>query len=201
MKTTFKFRAFLILLIAFTFSACDGDKDSPTYNTPTYTVTYEASTADSGAVPIDTTNYEENDTVTVLGNTGNLLKLQDDISLIFADWNTELDGSGTTFETGQMFNMGTEDITLYAMWVLPYVLPTTTTDISLGANSVLVDGNNAYIIAGTEFKILDVSDPLNPSLLGTFTHGYTDMRVEAQAIHNNIVWCVRSSSGGSGNAT
>ena len=125
MKTTFKFRAFLILLIAFTFSACDGDED-----TPTYTVTYQANTTDSGAVPIDTTNYEGNDTVTVLGNTGNLVKMQGDISLVFAGWNTQLDGSGTTYEAGQIFTMGTEDITLYAMWVLPYVLPTTATDIS-----------------------------------------------------------------------
>jgi hypothetical protein len=82
-----------------------------------------------------------------------------------------------------------------------YILPTSATDISLGADSVLVDGNKVYVVAGTAFKVLDVSNPLSPSLLGTVTHGYTDLRVEAHAIHDNIVWCVRSSSGGYGGAT
>lgn len=84
---------------------------------------------------------------------------------------------------------------------LSYLLPTLATDVSVPADSVLVHGNTAYIIAGTVFKVLDVSDPLNPSLLGTVTHGFTDTRVEAHAFQDNIVWCVRSSSGGTGHAT
>jgi hypothetical protein len=97
--------------------------------------------------------------------------------------------------------MGTGKVTLSAIWLPPYTLPTSATDISLGANSVLVDGSKVYITAGTAFKVFDVSNPPSPSLLGTVTHGYTDLRVEAHAIHNNIVWCVRSSSGGYGQAT
>ncbi|MFH2009223.1 MAG: hypothetical protein ABI333_21720 [bacterium] len=84
---------------------------------------------------------------------------------------------------------------------LSYVLPTAVIDVSLGINSVLVDQNLAYIIEGTQFKVLDVSDPLSSSLLGTITHGYTDVRVEAHVIRDNIVWCIRSSSGGFGQAT
>lgn len=85
--------------------------------------------------------------------------------------------------------------------ITAYALPSTATDISLGAKNVLVDGNRAYIIDGTTFKVFDVSNPLSPTLLGTVTHGYSDLRVEAHAIHNNIVWCARSSSGGYGEAT
>lgn len=168
---------------------------------PTYTVTYDGNGNTGGSTPTDNTNYEEGTTVTVLGNIGNLVQTQGGISQLFVGWNTQSDGGGTTYTAGQTFSMGTENIILYALWCPPYVLPTSATDISLGAKSVLVDGNRVYIIAGTEFKVIDVSNPLSPSLLGTVTHGYTDPRVEAQAIHNNIVWCVRSSTGGFGQAT
>lgn len=95
----------------------------------------------------------------------------------------------------------TQAYTVTVQFVAPYILPTTATDVSLGANSVLVDGTRAYIIEGTAFKVLDVSNPLSPVLIGSVIHGFTDLRVEAHAIYNNIVWCVRSSSGGYGAAT
>ena len=93
------------------------------------------------------------------------------------------------------------DVTVSIQCAAAYVLPTTATDVILGAGSVLVDGNRAYITAGTDFRVVDVTNPLSPSVLGTVTHGFTDLRIEAQAIHNNIVWCTRSSSGGMGLAT
>ena len=105
---------------------------------------------------------------------------------------TVSNGSGTVSDA---------DVAVTIQCAEAYILPTSATDISLGANSVLVDGNKVYVIAGTVFKALDVSNPLSPSLLGTVTHGYTDLRVEAHAIHDNIVWCVRSSSGGYGLGT
>ncbi len=103
--------------------------------------------------------------------------------------------------TGGTGTVAGTDVTASVQCTAAYVLPTTATDVSLGANSVLVNGNRAYLIAGTDFKVVDVTDPLSPSELGTVTHGFTDLRVEAQAIHDNIVWCVRSSSGGGGAAT
>ena len=83
----------------------------------------------------------------------------------------------------------------------PYRLPTTAIDVSLGAKGVLVNGSYAYVTDGTTFKALDVSDPLNPVTIGSVTHGFSDLRVEPHAVHNNIVWCIRSSSGGYGEAT
>ncbi len=103
--------------------------------------------------------------------------------------------------TGGTGTVAGADVTASVQCAAAYVLPTTATDVSLGANSVLVDGNRAYLIAGTDFKVVDVTDPLNPSVLGTVNHGFTELRVEPQAIHDNIVWCVRSSSGGMGAAT
>lgn len=93
------------------------------------------------------------------------------------------------------------DVTVTIRCTPPYILPTAATTVSLGATSVLVAGNKAFTIEGTAFKVFDVSNPLTPSLLGTVTHGYTDIIISAQAIHNNIVWCARSSTGGYGAAT
>lgn len=105
---------------------------------------------------------------------------------------TVTSGTGTVADT---------DVSVAVQCASAYVLPTTATDVSLAAGSVLVDGNRAYLIAGTDFRVVDVTNPLSPSVLGTVTHGFTDLRIEAQAIHNNIVWCVRSWSGGMGAAT
>ena len=200
MRTTFNSISVLMILTAFMFSACGGNSDSNVIISR-YTVTYDGNGNTSGSVPTDSTSYEEGARVTVLGNTGNLVSIQGGISFLFNGWNTESDGSGTSYTVGQTFDMGTEGVVLYAMWQVPYILPTSATDISLGAKGCLVDGDNLYVIEGTLFKVFDVSDPLAPVLLGTVTHGYTDLRVEPQAIHNNVVWCVRSSSGGGGAAT
>lgn len=78
----------------------------------TYSVTYDGNGSDGGSVPEDDNQYKENDTVTVLGNTGNLSKT----GYSFAGWNTASDGSGTSYAPGAEFPMGTEDVTLYAKW-------------------------------------------------------------------------------------
>jgi hypothetical protein len=86
---------------------------------------------------------------------------------------------------------------------VPYVLPTATTDVYLGARSLVLDGTKAYITvaADTSLKVLDVSNPLSPAVLGSVNHGYGDSQLAAHAVHNNIVWVVRSSCCGYGYAT
>ncbi len=81
-------------------------------NQPTYKVTYVSNGATSGNVPIDSTNYETGMTVTVLGNTGGLVKA----GSIFAGWNTQADGNGTGYAAGATFTMGSANVTLYAKW-------------------------------------------------------------------------------------
>lgn len=74
-----------------------------------YTVTYEDGGATSGSVPVDSNSpYEEDDEVTVLGNTGSLAKN----GYTFAGWS---DGS-TDYEAGDKFDMPAEDVTLTAQW-------------------------------------------------------------------------------------
>ena len=78
-----------------------------------YTVTYNGNGNTGGSVPTDTTNYEQGQTVTVLGNTGSLVKTGN----TFAGWNTEAGGGGTDRATGSTFAMGSVDVTLYAKWM------------------------------------------------------------------------------------
>ncbi len=88
------------------------EKDKNNTQVPTYRVIYDGNGNDGGDVPEDTMQYKEGDTVTVLGNTGNLVKL----NYTFQGWNTEPDRSGSEYNEGDTFVMGTEDVTLYAHW-------------------------------------------------------------------------------------
>src|SRR5574337_716209 len=78
----------------------------------TYTVTYEGNGNTGGTAPVDTTNYQQGQTVTVLGNTGSLVKT----GYSFSGWNTAANGSGTTYVQGATFTMGPGNVTLYAKW-------------------------------------------------------------------------------------
>ena len=107
---------------------------------PTYTVTYSAPTADFGNVPVDGTAYYTGDQVTVLGNTGALVK----VGFSFGGWNTQSDGLGTPRAAASQFNMGDANVILYAVWV---PLPTYTVTYSAPTadfGNVPVDGTAYY---------------------------------------------------------
>ena len=81
---------------------------------PTYTVIYNGNGATGGTAPADTANYQQGQTVTVMGNTGNLVKA----GYTLSSWNTAANGSGTSYSIGSTFSMGLANVTLYAQWVL-----------------------------------------------------------------------------------
>jgi uncharacterized repeat protein (TIGR02543 family) len=81
-----------------------------------YTLTYDANGAESGDVPGEVV-YDYDADVTVSDNTGGLTKT----GYAFLNWNTETDGSGTTYEPDTVFSMPAEDLTLYAQWEMLYV--------------------------------------------------------------------------------
>jgi len=78
----------------------------------TYTVTYNGNGATSGTVPTDSSSYAQGSTVTVLGNTGNLIKS----GYTFAGWNAQANGSGISYAVGESFTIGNVNVTLYAKW-------------------------------------------------------------------------------------
>ncbi len=77
-----------------------------------YTVTYLGNNQSSGSAPVDATPHDSNFTVAVLGNTGGLER----DGYRFAGWNTDMNGSGTTYIAGSSIPKIRSDTTLYALW-------------------------------------------------------------------------------------
>lgn len=77
----------------------------------TYTVSYNGNGNTGGSVPTDSNSYNSGATVTVKGNTGNLVKT----NYNFTGWNTKADGTGTSYSSENTFSI-TSNITLYAKW-------------------------------------------------------------------------------------
>lgn len=75
-------------------------------------VIYNGNGSTGGTVPADSNAYAVGVTVTVLGNTGSLVKA----GYTFAGWNTAANGSGTNYAGGATFAMGSGNVTLYAKW-------------------------------------------------------------------------------------
>jgi uncharacterized repeat protein (TIGR02543 family) len=77
-------------------------------------VTYNDNGATGGNVPIDAASYVAGATVTVLGNSGSLVKT----GYTFTSWNTAANGSGTPRAAGTSMTMGSANVILYAIWTL-----------------------------------------------------------------------------------
>lgn len=125
-----------------------------------HAVTYHANGASSGTVPVDSAQYREGASVSVLGNIGNLA-LTD---FRFDSWNSQADGTGTKYLPGQTLTMPAADLTLYARWT-SYVLYKLTfdpngaesgiapADLSVGSGSSLTVPNNTGSLAKTGFVL------------------------------------------------
>ncbi len=123
----------------------DEGGDTPT-PVSTYTVTYDGNGATSGNVPTDGTEYDaDNNTVTVLGNTGNLAKEH----YSFNGWNTKADGTGTGYVAGNTFTISA-NTTLFAQWAANTHSVTLPAEDSYGSYSMNVESPVAY---GTEVTL------------------------------------------------
>jgi hypothetical protein len=80
---------------------------------PVGTVAYNGNGNTGGSAPFDSNTYSENDTVTVLGNIGGLVKTGHS----FSGWNTASDGSGSGYAGGSTFTMGSAGVLLFAQWL------------------------------------------------------------------------------------
>ena len=87
------------------------------------TITYNGNGNTAGTVPVDPSSpYEYGATVTVLGNAGDLIRINNGgTSYYFTGWNTKADGSGADRAEGSTFIIGASNVTLYAQWA-PYLL-------------------------------------------------------------------------------
>ena len=77
-------------------------------------VFYNGNGETTGVVPWENQVYAPRDSVSVRGNTGNLVKT----GYAFMGWNTKADGSGSSYSPNAAFIMGSSDVTLYAQWAI-----------------------------------------------------------------------------------
>ena len=129
---------FVFVLILTACGGSGGGDSAPPLVTPTHTVTYIGNGATGGSIPIDTTNYETGDTVTVPGNTGNLVKAP----FSFVGWNTASDGGGINYAQGQTFKMGSSNVILYAKWTINPTYTVTYSGNGATGGSVPIDTTN-----------------------------------------------------------
>ncbi len=111
-------------------------------------VTYDGNGADSGTAPTDSSKYEPNANVTVLGNTGNLKKT----GYTFNGWNTKADGTGTSYAAGGTFAI-TADTTLYAQWTINQYTITFNTDGGTTIAPITQDYNTTVTAPADPTKI------------------------------------------------
>ena len=77
-------------------------------------LTYLGNGSTSGTPPSDSGSYPAGATVTVLGNTGGLVRT----GSTFTGWNSAADGSGTSYAPGVTLTMGGANLLLYAQWTV-----------------------------------------------------------------------------------
>ncbi|WP_281384869.1 InlB B-repeat-containing protein [Cohnella nanjingensis] len=103
------------------------------------TVAYDGNGSTSGAVPVDGAGYDNNASVKVLANTGNLQKT----GYVLDGWTLASDGSGTVYRAGETFALGSSGAILYAKWVLASFTVSYNANGSTGG-SVPANGSYAY---------------------------------------------------------
>jgi uncharacterized repeat protein (TIGR02543 family) len=126
---------------------------------PTYTVTYVGSHADGGSVPVDNNNYEEDDWVSVADPDSGADPIYR-TGYTFSNWNTQELGGGTSYGIPSTFQIGTEDITLYAQWELD--------DYSI---SYTLNGGENHVSNPNSYTVLSSTITLQPPNREGYTFG------------------------------
>jgi uncharacterized repeat protein (TIGR02543 family) len=80
-----------------------------------YAITYDGNGRDEGSPPFDPISYPAGSNVTVL-DSGSLIRY----GYLFTGWNTQANGSGTTYQPGDQIIGINDFITLYAIWTNVY---------------------------------------------------------------------------------
>jgi len=138
-----------VAVVGFALAACEEIVDPAEQ---TYTVTYSGNTNTGGTAPVDSNSpYQGTSRVTVLGNTGNLVKT----GYTFTNWNTQAGGGGTPYNPGDGFDI-TANVTLYAQWAESPKF-TLAYNANSGSGSAPVDSNSPYF-SGTLVTVMQKGD-------------------------------------------
>ncbi len=133
----------------------------------TFTVSYDGNGNTGGLVPIDNNNYATGATVTVLSNTGSLVKT----GFTFVGWNTKTNGSGTSYAAGVTFSIGSANTILYAQWTANPTFSVTYNGNGNTGGSVGTDVNN--YTTGSTVTVL------NPGSLAKTGYSFTNWNTQA----------------------
>jgi len=153
---TLLFRATTFLLVIFMAIMVSISIPNTVYaDTPNYTVTYAYNGATGGAVPAGPTQYVADATVTVSGNSGNLVKT----GYAFGGW---MAGS-IIYQPGQTLVIG-NNVTLTAVWVPVYNV----TYDGNGNDSGTVPVDSGSYIGGALVTVLGNTGNLSSSTEGSF---------------------------------
>ncbi|MCL2140613.1 MAG: InlB B-repeat-containing protein, partial [Dehalococcoidia bacterium] len=150
-----------------------------------YTVTYNGNGNTSGSVPASPATYSYNDTVIVLGNTGNFAKT----GYTFIGWSTNPTAVASTYSPGYAFPIQS-NITLYAVWQESgkytvtvngsYAATTGTGSYGQGANVTINAGTrDGYTFSGWTVTVGGVTLASASSATTTFTMPANDVTVTA----------------------
>ena len=139
------------------------------------TVTYYGNGNIGGSVPVDNTDYAKGVLVTVLGNTGTLVKTGN----TFEGWNTAANGSGTAYAAAATFSMGASAVSLYAQWAPIPTHPVTYDGIGSTGGSAPVDSNER----AATYRRTEYLSYFYPNLQRGF--------VEARLLMTSFQWLVK----------
>lgn len=132
-------------------------------------VTYNGNGKTGGELPIAQTSHVRGDTVSVSGNTGNLVKK----GYTFAGWNTLADGTGENYSEADHFTI-TANKTLFAKWVS--TLPTLTSTIGTVSTGGTANETLTNIPYGTTIAELKAAiTPANGATFEVYAANGTDL--------------------------
>ena len=137
-----------------------------------FSVNYDGIGSTGGNVPDTGSIYTTGVTVTVLGNTGALYKT----GYSFDGWNTAADGGGTSYAGSDTFNMGSNNVMLFAKWK---VMPVRNHDTGEGYSDIQgaynksEDGDIIEALVGQRGQHLLISRPISIKLVGGYNDTFT----------------------------
>lgn len=114
-----------------------------------YNITYSNENSTGGSVPTDTTDYNIGDTLIVKANSGTLVRT----GYSFAGWTLTSGGSGTAYQSGDTYTVGSADLTFYPKWTA------NTYNISYntnGASGTPARTSDTYTTAGSTISLPNV---------------------------------------------
>jgi uncharacterized repeat protein (TIGR02543 family) len=127
-----------------------------------YTVTYDGNGNSGGSIPVDNNKYSAGQPVTVLGNTGNLVRT----NYRFDGWNTKRDSSGINVAVGSTYTMPASHVVLYAKWIKTTTVAMKPVTKPVGLKPATVVGPGRKTIASSYTVTFDsqgASTPASPA--------------------------------------